>query len=190
MSTSPTQMLSHEIEQQNESFWQTFCTQPTPSHPLLRYVPVAHGRCEQFPFGGALQHFPFVHVEVQTVPHMPQLFLSVCVLVHLLLHATSPVPQQVPARHRLPLQSVPHMPQFVLSFWRSKQPYGTHAVLGAPHAMSHAPFVHFHVPPPRSAPPSAPHASPHCPQFFESDFVSTHWLPQIAWLAPPSAAAH
>lgn len=119
VSTSPTQMLSHSVLQQNESCVQTFATQPAPSQFWFSFAPVVHALCAQFPSGGLLQHFPAVQVLVHFVPHMPQLLASVCVLVHLPTQSTSPWLQHVPARQSAPLQSVPHTPQFVLSFCRS-----------------------------------------------------------------------
>jgi hypothetical protein len=64
-------------------------------------------------------------VPEQTVPHAPQLFLSVCVFTQAAPQSVPVVQltvEQTPLRHSCPAaQACAHVPQFCASFWVSAQ---------------------------------------------------------------------
>jgi hypothetical protein len=198
-STSPTQTLSHATLQQNESWRHTLLTQPwTPSQPgVIGETDVWHKDFPQAPFVGVWQHFPLVHgvVPGQTLPQVPQLFLSVCLLTHPPPQQSGVVPEQefpqdpqfcgsVCVREQLPLQhsrppahALPQLPQFAVSDCVSTQ-RPPHACAEPLHESVQVPVTHVQVPPP---PASEPHALPHAPQFRASLFVSTQASPHSVW---------
>jgi hypothetical protein len=131
-------------------------------------------------------HVPLLHATppAQTVPHEPQLRLSVDVSTHEVLlppkpmnvHAVSPLLHTMPAspdahlpleHTALPLHRVPQEPQLLLSVCAL-----THAL---PHCVSPAP--HAHVPPLHAA--LVGHWCPQLPQLSASVCVSTHALLQL-----------
>jgi hypothetical protein len=64
VATSPTQIESQSVVQQNESCAQTFVTQPAESQPFLSGFAVVPSQSEwaQLLCGGAAQHFELMHV--------------------------------------------------------------------------------------------------------------------------------
>jgi hypothetical protein len=128
------------------------------------------------------QHKPSVHcsIDPQTVPHIPQLSMSVFVSTHAPPHAVFPIghttahdplthdhvppPMIVPAS--APPHVLPHFPQFALSDFTS-----THAL---PHFV--APLGHWQLPCTHVA--VAGQLVPHLPQLAGSVLVSTQTLLQ------------
>jgi len=120
VATSLTQAESQYVLQQNESAVHTFVTQPFGSHAFLSGVSVvpSHSEWAQVPCVGAAQHFELLHVSpvLHAVPHAPQFFVSVAVLVQALVQYVWPVVQQWLFVHDCVLvHAVPHLPQFALS---------------------------------------------------------------------------
>lgn len=107
-----------------------------------------------------LQLCPIGHA----LPHIPQLALSDCVLIHVPLQSRCPAAQpHAPAVHPWPAgHAVPQAPQFARSVCKF-----AHNL-----PQSDWPAAHTHVPAVQVCP--APHAVPHAPQFIMLVAVSTH----------------
>jgi hypothetical protein len=118
--------------QQYESAAQTFVTQPAVSQPFLSGLMVVPSQSEwaHVPCGGEAQHFEALHVSpvLHAVPHAPQFFVSVAVLVHALVQYVRPVVQQWLFVHVCALvHAFPHVPQLALSVVVSVQFDAQHA---------------------------------------------------------------
>ena len=125
----------------------------------------------------ALQVEPDAH----TVPHAPQLLLSVCALTHAPPHDTRPSPHEhAPATHVRPApHALPHAPQLARSVWRSRQ---TPPQLDRP-----PPQTTVQAPPEHTWP--AGHRVPHAPQWLLSVSRSRHTPLQLV-VPPPQETRH
>jgi hypothetical protein len=90
----------------------------------------------------ATVHVPPEHtwLPVQRLPHVPQLFGSVCVLVHAPLHAASPVGQTHASAVQVwpAAQAMPQLPQSFVSVCRFTQALAQ-SVSPAPHVVVQTP---------------------------------------------------
>jgi hypothetical protein len=155
--------------------WQAFWPAAAVQHPLHPVAPLH-------------VHTPPAHwVPIpQTIPHPPQLLLSVSSLTHRLPHWLKPVLHaipQLPAHVAVPLagtgQAVPHPPQLATSLDSLTQA-PLQAVNPVPHWSVQLSAAHDALPPPLTG---GGHTLAHAPQLSGSVASSTHALPHCTRLA-------